>query len=593
MNDADRAPEAPPGGALAWPARLFARWRGYRTGALGDDLVAAAVVTVLLVPQSLAYALLAGLPPVAGVMASLLPVLAYAVWGSSTTLAVGPVAVIAMMTAQAIAPVAAAHGVEPTLVAGVLAAQMALVFVLAAWLRLDMLAALLGAPVLHGFMTGAALVIALGQLPALLGLKVSGHTATEMVVAAVAALRAGGAQSLAPHAATAAVGLAALALLVGVRRHGARLGRAAGLGTRAAQLLARVAPMFVVAAAIAWMALGPAGWREGVALAGRIDLAAGLRVALPWQAPPGVWLDLIGPAVLIGLVAYVESLAVAEALGARRGERVRPRRELFGLAAANAASSVCGGMPVTGGFARSIVAFDAGARTRMAGVWTALGLALVLTLAGELLGWLPRAALAATIIVAVLGLVDLGPFRLAWRYARAEFALMLAVAGLTVFAGVEPALLAGVVAAVALLLRNTARPHWAEVGRLPGTEVFRNVRRFAVQTHPHVLALRVDESLVFTNSRWLVETLLEQVLARPGLRHVVLMMPGVNGIDLTGLEALRQLAAELHARRIALHLSELKGPVADRLVAAELGSWLTGEVFRTQHEADTALASRT
>ena len=580
---------APP----AAPDALAARWRHYRAGPLGDDLVAAAVVTVLLVPQSLAYALLAGLPPVAGVMASLLPVLAYAAFGSSTTLAVGPVAVIAMMTSQAIAPVAAAHGVEPTLVAGVLAAQMAIVFVLAAWLRLDMLAALLGAPVLHGFVTGAALVIALGQLPALLGLKLSGHTATEMAGAAIVAAQAGGWRALVPHAGTAAVGLAALALLVGVRRHGARLGRAAGLGTRAALLLARVAPMFVVAAAIAWMALGPAAWREGVALAGRIDLAAGLRVAAPWQAPAGVWLDLLGPAVLIGLVAYVESLAVAEALGARRGERVRPRRELFGLAAANAASSVSGGMPVTGGFARSIVAFDAGARTRMAGVWTALGLALVLMLAGNLLGWLPKAVLAATIIVAVLGLLDLEPFRLAWRYARAEFALMLAVAGLTVFAGVEPALLAGVVAAVALLLRNTSRPHWAEVGRLPGTEVFRNVRRFAVQTHPHVLALRIDESLVFTNSRWLVETLLEQVLARPALRHVVLMMPGVNGIDLTGLEALRQLAAELHARGVALHLSELKGPVADRLATADPGSWLTGEVFRTQHEADAALAMRT
>ena len=247
-------------------------------------------------------------------------------------------------------------------------------------------------------------------------------------------------------------------------------------------------------------------------------------------------------------------------------------------------------MPVTGGFARSIVAFDAGARTRMAGVWTACGLALVVALLGDALSLLPKAVLAATIVVAVLGLLDTGPFRLAWRYARAEFALMLGVAALTVFAGVEPALLAGVVAAVALLLKNTARPHWAEVGRLPGTEVFRNVRRFAVQTRPHVLAVRIDESLVFTNSRWLAETLLEQALARPGLREVVLMMPGVNGIDFTGLEALRQLATELAARDIRLHLSELKGPVADRLHAAALASWLTGQVFRTQHEADLALA---
>ena len=194
-----------------------------------------------------------------------------------------------------------------------------------------------------------------------------------------------------------------------------------------------------------------------------------------------------------------------------------------------------------------------------------------------------------------LAVGSLGPFeRLSLAKRQAALArLERSPAGLTVFAGVEPALLAGVVVAVGLLLRNTARPHWAEVGRLPGTEVFRNVRRFAVQTQPHVLALRIDESLVFTNSRWLVETLLEQVLARPALRHVVLMMPGVNGIDLTGLEALRQLAAELHARGIALHLSELKGPVADRLAAADLPAWLTGEVFRTQHEADMALVSRT
>ncbi|MEN9418783.1 MAG: sulfate permease [Pseudomonadota bacterium] len=578
-----------PSSRMGWAAR----WRSYRVGPLGDDLVAAAVVTVLLVPQSLAYALLAGLPPVVGVMASLLPVLAYAAFGSSTTLAVGPVAVIAMMTAQAVAPVAAAHGVAPALAAVVLAALMAAVFGLAALLRLDVLAALLGAPVLHGFVTGAVVVIALGQLPALLGLGVRGHTATELVQSAAAAVAAKGWTALAPHAPTAAVGLAALGLLLAVRRYGARLGRSVGLSVRTAQLLARVAPMFIVAGAIAWIAAAPMGWRAGVALAGRIDLADGLGVAPPWHAPLDVWWALAGPAVLLGLVAYVESLAVAEALAARRGERIRARRELLGLAAANGAAAVSGGMPVTGGFARSIVAFDAGARTRMAGVWTACGLALVVALLGDALSLLPKAVLAATIVVAVLGLLDMSPFRLAWRYARTEFALMLGVAVLTVFAGVEPALLAGVVAAVALLLRNTARPHWAEVGRLPGTEVFRNVRRFAVQTRPQVLAVRIDESLVFTNSRWLAETLLEQALARPGLREVVLMMPGVNGIDFTGLEALRQLATELAARGIRLHLSELKGPVADRLHAADLRDWLTGEVFRTQHEADLALAART
>lgn len=564
-------------------AALGSRWSAYQRTALSDDVVAALIVTILLVPQSLAYALLAGLPPVVGVMASLLPIVAYAAFGSSTTLAVGPVAVLAMMTAQAVAPVALAHGVSAHMVALVLALEMAAVFLIAALLRLDVLAALLSAPVLHGFITGAAIVIALGQAPALLGIGVKGNTLSELLSASL------GAPSLLPHAPTAFIGLAALLALWSIRRFGARAAMRLGLPAQRAALLVRVAPMLVVVAALAWVAFVPAQV-QGVALAGRIDLVAGLSFPKWWQAPVAVWIDLLPAAGLLGLVAYVESLAVAEALGARRGEKVQPRRELFGLAAANAAAGVAGGMPVTGGFARSIVNFDAGARTRLAGVWTALFLAAAVLLLGDVLRFLPKSVLAATIVIAVLSLVDLKPFGQAWRYSRLEFALMTVVAVLTIVVGVEAALAAGVLLAVALLLQRTARPHWAEVGRLPGTEVFRNVKRFEVQTLPHVLSIRVDESLLFTNSRWLSETLGAMPAQRPGLRHVVLMMSGVNDIDFTGLEALIHLARDLQLQGVQLHLSELKGPVSDRLAGAGLGNWLTGKVFRTQHEAQSALA---
>ena len=559
------------------------RWPDYRRAGLSDDLVAAAVVTVLLVPQSLAYALLAGLPPVVGVMASLLPILAYAAFGSSSTLAVGPVAVLAMMTAQAVAPVAAAHGVPPHLVALVLALEMAAVFLVAALLRLDVFAALLSAPVLHGFITGAAIVIAAGQLPQLLGVAVRGDTLPELVQAL------GRAETMAPHASTAAIGVLALVALWSIRRFGAQAAAWLGLPLRPAQLLTRMAPMGVVVAAIAWVAWSPAAV-QGVALAGRIELLQGLTFPKLWQAPAAVWLALMPAAALLGLVAYVESLAVAEALGARRGEKVQPRRELFGLAAANAAASVSGGMPVTGGFARSIVNFDAGARTRMAGVWTALFLAVAVLALGDVLRFLPKAVLAATIIVAVLSLVDLKPFGQAWRYSRLEFALMALVAALTITLGVEEALGVGVLAAAGLLLQRTARPHWAEVGRLPGTEVFRNVKRFKVETLPQVLSIRVDESLLFTNSRWLSDTLGAMAAQRPALRHVVLMMSGVNDIDFTGLEGLIHLSRELKAQGALLHLSELKGPVSDRLARAGIGDWLSGQVFRTQHDAHCALA---
>jgi SulP family sulfate permease len=564
-------------------SRWRARWAAYRGTALPDDLLAAAIVTILLVPQSLAYALLAGLPPVAGVMASMLPIMAYALFGSSTTLAVGPVAVLAMMTAQVVGPVAQSYGVSAHLVALVLAIEMAAVFLVAALARLEMLAALLSAPVLHGFVQGAALAIALGQLPAILGLSGAGNTVMQMWQALQHA------PGLAPHPMTAAIGLTALALLWLIRRHGAGLLRRAGLPPGGAQLLARAAPIGVVALAICWIAWMPAA-NQGVALSGSIRLGEGLRFAPVWQAPLPVWLALLQPAVLLALVAYVESLAVAEALAARRGEKVLARRELHGLAAANVLAGLGGGMPVTGGFARSIVNFDAGARTRMAGVWTALFLGVAMLLLGDVLRFLPRAVLAATIIVAVLSLVDLSPFRLAWRYARTEFVLMLLVVLMTVLVGVEEALLVGVLVSVALLLNRTARPHWTEVGRLPGTEVFRNVKRFQVETLPHAIAIRIDESLVFANSRWVSDAVCALVRERAGVRHVVLMMSGVNAIDLTGLEVLMALDSELHALGVALHLSELKGPVKDRLDQAELPHWLHGSVFMTQNEAFLALA---
>ena len=191
----------------------------------------------------------------------------------------------------------------------------------------------------------------------------------------------------------------------------------------------------------------------------------------------------------------------------------------------------------------------------------------------------------------MLSLVDTHPFVEAWRWSRPEFFLMTGVAALTVLAGVDEALLVGVLASVALLLQRTARPHWAEVGRVPDSEVYRNVKRFRVETLPEVMTVRIDESLLFTNSRWLSETLSAEATARPGLEHLVLMMSGVNDIDLSGLEGLQQLDRDLQARGLKLHLSELKGPLRDRLAAAGALSGLSGSVFATQTEAWKALGA--
>jgi SulP family sulfate permease len=544
------------------PAPLPTARQPWFERATRDDLIAAAIVSSLLLPQSLAYALLAGLPPMAGVMASLLPLVAYALLGSSRTLAVGPVAVLAAMTAQATAALAP----EPaTLAALVLAIEVGALMGLAALLRLDALAALLGAPVLHGFVSGAALSIAIGQLPKLVGWQ-------------------GGA----PHGLTAAFGLVALLLLWAARQHLGRWLRQLGLAAASAQRLARLAPMVVVVLAIASVALLP---HEGLKLAGQLSLAEGLRLPPLHQASAQLWWNALPFAASIALVAYVESLAVAQALAARRGERVLPRRELLGLGAANLAAGVSGGMPVTGGFARSGVAFEAGARTRWAGVFTAIAFALLVGLAAPWLSLLPQAVLAATIIVAVLPLVEPEAFRRAWTYARPEALLMGVVAGIALFGHAGAALAVGVAGSIALLLQRTARPHWAEVGRLPGSaEVFRNVKRFEVELSPSLLSIRIDEGLCFTNARWLSDMLWAELERHPSAEHLLLMMSGVNDIDLSGLEALMQFAGELKAQGKQLHFSELKGPVADRLNAAGLTDWLPGRVFRTQAEAWAALA---
>jgi SulP family sulfate permease len=548
------------------------RLRGYAHTALREDLVAAFIVAILLIPQSLAYALLAGLPPEVGVYASILPMLVYAALGSSSVNSVGPVAVVALMTAQAIDPVLR-QGTPATQAALVLAAESGLLLGAAALFKLDALAALLSTPVLHGFSTGAALAIAMSQLPVLLGSSARGFTAPEVVLDWQHSGVAG-------HALTAAFGVGALLMLVVSRRHAGRL-FARWLAPEHAVLAARCTPLVVVAAAIGLAALSSAGTR-GVALVGRLP-----DFALPLGLPPldaTLWIALLPSAALIALVGFVSSLAVAEGLALRRREQVDARRELAGLAGANLAASVAAGMPVGGSFSRGALAAEAGARTRAAGAWAALFMALAMLLLATPLAWLPKAVLAATIMVAVLGVIEWRAFGEAWRYARSELAVMGVVAALVLLASAQWALATGVALSIGLLLQRSARPHMARIGRVGQTEHYRNVDRYDAQSTPGVLALRIDESLLFTNARSLVNAVAQQLVALPGTQRVVLLMSPVNTIDFSGLEALRTLHDVLGGHGIRLDLSEVKGPVLDRLRAGGWGSWFAGRIFLSHHQ---------
>ncbi len=549
--------------------------RQYDRQTAAGDALAALIVTLLLIPQSLAYAMLAGLPPAAGLYASMLPLLAYALFGSSRTLAVGPVAVVSLMTAAALQPLFPAGSAEYAGAALLLALLSGALLCGMALLRLGFIANFLSHPVISGFISGAALLIVLGQLAPLLGIAAAGATLGQLLPALARGLPAS-------HGPTLLLGVGCLVLLFWARRGLPPLLQHCGLDQAWAGNLSRAVPVLamILATGAVWL------WQldeRGVRVVGSI--AAGLPV--PSLPPLDLELarQLLPAALLISLVGFVESMAVAQTLAARRRQRIEPDSELLGLGAANLAAAFSGGLPVTGGIARSQVNFEAGARTPMAGVFSAVGIALGALLLAPLLQRLPQAALAAIIVVAVWGLIDLRGLARTWRYSRQDGAAQAATLAAVLLLGVETGIVLGVGLSLLLFLWRTSRPHIAVVGQVPGSEHFRNVERFQVIESPSVLSLRVDESLYFPNARYLEDRVAALVAARPQVRHLVLMCPGINLIDASALESLEAIAERLRAAGVQLHLSEVKGPVMDQLGRSDFLQRFGGQVFVSHYQA--------
>ncbi len=563
------------------PSLPMIEWmRGYDRSTLSSDLVAAVIVTIMLIPQSLAYAALAGLPPQVGLYASIAPLLLYAVLGSSRVLAVGPVAVVSLMTATAIGELAQAGSPHYGTLAITLAFLSGAMLLLMGLLRLGFLANFLSHPVISGFITASALLIAAGQLKVILGIQAEGHNFFELV-------RQLASHIAHTHALTAGIGLGTVAFLFWARRGVKPLLRRLGLGPRLSDGLAKAAPVAGIAltALLTWAGQ----WHEqGVRIVGVVP--AGLPpLTLPsWDA--SLWQQLAVPALLISVVGFVESVSVAQTLAAKRRQRITPNRELVALGASNVGAALTGGFPVTGGFARSVVNFDAGAQTPAAGVFTALGILLAALLLTPALYYVPQATLSATIVVAVLSLVDLRMLRSTWAYSRSDFSAVVVTLLVTLAAGVEAGLVAGVALSLLLYLYKTSRPHIAEVGLVPGTEHFRNVLRHQVQVSPRLASLRVDESLYFANARVLEDRVNALVAERPELKHLVLQCSAINDIDASALESLEAIDQRLQDAGVQLHLSEVKGPVMDRLEGTDFLHHLSGQVYLSHFLAIAELA---
>ena len=554
--------------------------RTYNRSILTSDLVAAVIVTIMLIPQSLAYALLAGLPPIVGLYASILPLVVYAIFGTSRTLAVGPVAVLSLMTASAAGAIAAPGSAEYLEAAITLAALSGIMLTVLGLLRLGFLANLLSHPVISGFITASGILIATSQLKHIIGVEAGGDNWPEMLSSLATSL-----DTTNPW--TVAIGLPTLVFLFWVRSGFKRTLMSAGVPPRPADIIAKAGPVIAVVLTI----LAASGLSLG---AKNVDLVGAIPSGLPPFAVPSTDVALIEklwvPALLISIIGFVESVSVAQTLAAKRRQRISPDQELVGLGASNIASAFSGGYPVTGGFARSAVNFDAGARTPAAGAFTAGGIALASLFLTPLLASLPIATLAATIIVAVLSLVDLKTPAQLWNYSKADFAAHLATIVITLLAGVEMGVIAGVTVGLMLYLWRASRPHAAIVGRVPETEHFRNIERHSVYTVPHILSIRIDESLTYLNARWLEEYVLERVADQPEVQHVILMASAVNEIDASGLESLEAINHRLADAGVGLHLSEVKGPVMDRLKRTHFLDELNGRVFLSQNRAFRELA---
>ncbi len=555
-------------------------WAGsYDRSTLINDLVAAAIVTIMLIPQSLAYAMLAGLPPEAGLYASILPILAYALLGTSRSLAMGPVAVVSLMTLAAASNIAPPGSPDFIAAVLVLALLSGIFHILLGIFRLGFLTSLLSYPVISSFMTACGIIIATSQLKSILGISASGETMPELL----RTLTANAAQINWP---TVAIGALSIAFLFWARKGLKPLLMRTGLSPWAADLLAKAGPIAtVVLSTLAVIAFDLEA--KGVKVVGRV----------PQSFPPltlplldwTLWQRLALPALFLTIIGFIGSISVAQTLAAKKRQRVDPDQELISHGVANVAAAFTGGMPVTGGLARSVVNLDAGAETPAAGAFTAIGILLATLFMTPLLASLPIATLAATIIVAVLGLVDLREPNRIWRYSRADFAAMVATLLATLLIGVEPGVIAGVGTSLALFLWRSSRPHAAIVGRVPETEHFRNVQRHKVFTDPRILTIRIDESLTHLNARWLEEFVLEQVAEHPQLRHLILMCSAVNAIDASALESLEAINLRLSASGLRLHLSEVKGPVMDALERSQFLTEFTGRIFLSQNAAYDAV----
>jgi SulP family sulfate permease len=555
---------------------------GYRRRDAEADIVAGVVLGFVTIPQAVAYAFLAGLPASAGLYGCLLPMVLYALFGSSRELVVGPVAVTAIMVAEAIRTHTALYAATALDISLVLCFETALVLAALRATSMGGIVNLLSHPVIAGFVNGAVVLIVLSQLAALLGLTALPVNPIEEVVALV--------QRIAEvNPVTAAIGVGSMGVLWIMRRYGYLLVVRVLRRVGRQHPITRTGPVVVMVLSTIVVALLALDERFAV------DVVGALPTGLPGITLPAaswsLWMDLLPNAALIALVTFVESYSIGTAFAGRRHRRIDTDQELVALSVANVGAGLTGAFPVAGSFSRSSVNVSAGARTPASVLVAAVIVVFALFFLTPWLDRLPQAALAAIIIVSVLDLFDTAPIVRDWHFYRYDAYVHVVTFVGVLLVGVEAGLVAGILLSVGLFVRRSSRPHLAVLGRVGDTATFRNRRNHAVTTYPAILLVRIDENLYFANASHVENRLLEILDRAPDTRHLVLVCSSINFLDSSGLEVLMRLNRKLEREGIRVHLADVKAPVLAQLRMSGLPDELSGAIHFTTDEAVRSLAA--
>lgn len=563
-------------GLREWPGYipLIPTLRNYKREDFSHDLIAGLIVGMVTIPQAVAYAFLAGVPPQAGLYACLVPMILYAIFGSSKQMVVGPVAVAALMVAATVSEYAPKYSDEYLSITTIICLQSGIFLWLLRLSRMGGLVNLLSHPVITGFVNAAAILIIVSQIPAFTGIDVTDSSALAILTALLSNLRLIEPLTIA----TASIALVSLLLWPRILPKAARL---FGIDMLPNHPATRIAPMVVAGVAVVWAILSGADMH--LATVGEVPSGLPTISAPPFELE--LWLSLAPSAIVISLVSYIESYSIGATLAARKQTRINSHQELIAIGAANIGAAFTGAYPVAGSFSRSSVNYFSGGRTPVSSLVCAVVIILVLLFFTDLFAALPHAVLAAIVMVSVVGLMDLKSSRHHWAIHRHDTLTEIATMLLVLFMGVEFGLAAGVLLSIAFFVRTSSRPNITQVGRLANTEHFRSIKRYDVETLPHVLALRVDENIYFANAAQIEDKFLKRSQRRKSTEHVLLVCSSVNMIDATGMQMLVRLNTNLGRAGITLNLSDLKGTLMPQVDASGLATQISGEIFFTADRA--------